>query len=726
MGRGRRLYVERPEPAVAGQPARLRKQIRSEIAADEEFRQRFLGLRAKLIDFRHFAAEVIEQVNIDEESELSLVCVACPGETLAEILGREGRLVFPIWRALASMLLKTIHAAHLSRLVHGNLAPDHIWLEREPKRDVLRSIKVADFGLGMPISRGLWGAQGYLAPEQTDAASPVPEASPRSDQYACATILCAALCGDAEATRAALLQHLQEGIRLQSPQIDEPVLRERAERMADRLLQARSAQPTQRLASVAALREALLEGSGTDSCLLLKDTGPLRAISPSQVAAAPVPSQVAVQGPAPLDALGRGSVPASPNPSPSAAAAGRRHSNPIRPLPGSEAALPAAAAVGPPPWPPALPPAPSVRPRVSAPSPAPSVPPRVPTPPPAPSVPPRVPAPPPAPSGSSHVPAPPPTPSVPPRLPAPSSASSAPPIAAPPPLSQVSPVLVSASGSTVLSLPRFLQGRWLRLCLACAALGLLLLGGYGLLQPAERTIPDPGDGGQPLLPLDMSPPTGDLSQLSPGSARDGSCVGKTSENNKSGVGQPPAAADPPPKPEKLHEVREKPGFEHRGEHQARDAGEPRFGRGPKPGGTGPRVKRTALPPGDPRSPQIPDGKRLPPKPSAKPLGSFEPSGECRSEPCQSLRECASPLSARSTDSLAVYFRYDGRLRHLVMIFVDSTIDDKTPALERFKACARGKLAKFTLAVLPADRYQYKYTKIVMFKQKIENTPGAAQ
>ncbi|MFI5300290.1 MAG: serine/threonine-protein kinase, partial [Polyangiales bacterium] len=113
------------------------------------------------------------------------------GETLAQLLSREGPLPLPRVAELLLPIIAAVAELHVAGVVHRDLKPANILLARE--RGVVVP-KVADFGLsriddGSPAltaSNVVVGTYAYMSPEQARASKDTTE---RSDQYALGVVL---------------------------------------------------------------------------------------------------------------------------------------------------------------------------------------------------------------------------------------------------------------------------------------------------------------------------------------------------------------------------------------------------------------------------------------------------------------------------------------------------------------------------------------------------------
>lgn len=151
----------------------------------------------QLTSFRHQNVEAVHEVHIDPAKDCYLICERLEGDALSALLTRERRLSLDMVRSITRQAASALTAAHDLGLMHGNLSPQAILVQRTDPPDSEGSlrIKVCDFGLGKPLAPDLFGALGYLAPEQVDPKEPRPEPTQLSDQFALAVITFEMLAG---------------------------------------------------------------------------------------------------------------------------------------------------------------------------------------------------------------------------------------------------------------------------------------------------------------------------------------------------------------------------------------------------------------------------------------------------------------------------------------------------------------------------------------------------
>ena len=121
-----------------------------------------------------------------------LVMEYVPGESLAELLAREGRLAPGRAAELAVQVCAALAAAHAQGLVHRDVKPANVLVDREGR------VKVTDFGIAKATAASTLTATGmvlgtaaYLSPEQARG-GPV---DARSDLYGLGCVLYELLCG---------------------------------------------------------------------------------------------------------------------------------------------------------------------------------------------------------------------------------------------------------------------------------------------------------------------------------------------------------------------------------------------------------------------------------------------------------------------------------------------------------------------------------------------------
>ena len=135
------------------------------------------------------------------------------GETLKELIRREGPLEIPRAVAYALELARALGAAHAHDLVHRDVKPQNVLITDEG------AAKITDFGIARPLTEAALTMPGrvlattdYIAPEQA-LGEPV---SGRSDLYSLGIVLFEMLTGDVpfhgESAVAVAMKHVREQV----------------------------------------------------------------------------------------------------------------------------------------------------------------------------------------------------------------------------------------------------------------------------------------------------------------------------------------------------------------------------------------------------------------------------------------------------------------------------------------------------------------------------------
>jgi eukaryotic-like serine/threonine-protein kinase len=120
------------------------------------------------------------------------------GETVEELLAREGYLPLSEVGPIADEMLQALVVAHAAGIVHRDLSPSNVFLHQLPGGKTRTKLvdfgvaKVADVGAPSTGNRSTMGSLAYVAPEQLGDSA---RAGPRADLYAVGTIVFRALAG---------------------------------------------------------------------------------------------------------------------------------------------------------------------------------------------------------------------------------------------------------------------------------------------------------------------------------------------------------------------------------------------------------------------------------------------------------------------------------------------------------------------------------------------------
>jgi serine/threonine-protein kinase len=186
------------------------------------------------------------------------------GETLEDLLAREGYLSMDEVGTIADEVLQALIVAHAAGIVHRDLSPANVFLHRAADGTVVTKVldfgiaKVSDPGAPRTGNRATMGSLPFVAPEQLGDSA---RAGPRADLYALGTIVFFALSGrmpygDAKGTALIVLKREHD-----PPTIDETTGEKWPAALRTFLVKTMALSPSRRYPSaevaLASLREAL-------------------------------------------------------------------------------------------------------------------------------------------------------------------------------------------------------------------------------------------------------------------------------------------------------------------------------------------------------------------------------------------------------------------------------------------------------------------------------------
>lgn len=172
------------------------KVMSPEIAKNEELEERFFAEGRAAAQVEH--ANVVSVFNFGRlpDGRLYLVMEYLSGETLEELLRREGPLELPVIRSLGGQLLAALAACHERGIVHRDIKPENMLLVERPGG--YKQLKLIDFGIAegadcgpeplQPKSGIMVGTPLYMAPEQTGLRGEL-KLDPRTDLYSFGVLL---------------------------------------------------------------------------------------------------------------------------------------------------------------------------------------------------------------------------------------------------------------------------------------------------------------------------------------------------------------------------------------------------------------------------------------------------------------------------------------------------------------------------------------------------------
>lgn len=185
------------------------KTVRPDILEDEDLQEgeaifRFEGEAQAAASIQHPNVVDVTDFGKSPDGVFFLVMEYVEGESLYQLLRREGTLSLPRTAAILQQVVAGVDAAHEAGILHRDLKPANIFIMKARKGNVGGGtsdgfIKVGDFGLAKimgqdrsesssasgPASRGMVGTPEYMAPEQMQAGFRL---DARADVYALATI----------------------------------------------------------------------------------------------------------------------------------------------------------------------------------------------------------------------------------------------------------------------------------------------------------------------------------------------------------------------------------------------------------------------------------------------------------------------------------------------------------------------------------------------------------
>ena len=208
LGRGAmgQVYLARDENLVTRRVAV--KTVRPDILTDEDMQEgeaiaRFEREARTAASIRHPNVVDVTDFGKTPEGVFFLVMEYVEGETLHQLLRREGTLSTKRALTLLRQVAEGVEAAHDAGILHRDLKPANIFIMQKKKKGGTASsdgfVKVGDFGLAKivndavaeaisasgPASRGIIGTPEYMSPEQMQ---PGANLDARTDVYAIGTI----------------------------------------------------------------------------------------------------------------------------------------------------------------------------------------------------------------------------------------------------------------------------------------------------------------------------------------------------------------------------------------------------------------------------------------------------------------------------------------------------------------------------------------------------------
>ena len=204
LGRGAmgQVYLARDENLITRRVAV--KTIRPDVLSDEDLQEgeaiaRFEREARTAASIQHPNVIDVTDFGKSEEGVFFLVMEYVEGESLYQLLRREGTVTVQRALALLRQISAGVEAAHDEGILHRDLKPANVFIVQRKKKDGTLAgddiVKVGDFGLAKiisqslsgltsgsgPASRGILGTPEYMAPEQMQAGVTL---DARADVYA--------------------------------------------------------------------------------------------------------------------------------------------------------------------------------------------------------------------------------------------------------------------------------------------------------------------------------------------------------------------------------------------------------------------------------------------------------------------------------------------------------------------------------------------------------------
>src|SRR5258707_1476000 len=204
LGRGAmgQVYLARDENLVTRRVAV--KTIRPDVLSDEDLQEgeaiaRFEREARTAASIQHPNVVDVTDFGKSDEGVFFLVMEYVEGESLYQLLRREGTISVQRAHGLLKQISAGVEAAHDEGILHRDLKPANVFIVQRKKKDSAIAgddiVKVGDFGLAKiisqslagvtsgsgPASRGILGTPEYMAPEQMQAGATL---DARADVYA--------------------------------------------------------------------------------------------------------------------------------------------------------------------------------------------------------------------------------------------------------------------------------------------------------------------------------------------------------------------------------------------------------------------------------------------------------------------------------------------------------------------------------------------------------------
>jgi serine/threonine-protein kinase len=259
------------------------KVLPPELAFNAEVRERFLREAQTAAQLTH--PNIVPIYTVDErEGIVYFVMALVDGESLAERLQREGRMSVEETRRILAAVADALAYAHSKGVVHRDVKPDNIMLDRATGRPMVTDFGIARAAAGdtrLTVTGVAIGTPAYMSPEQALGER---ELDGRSDIYSLAVIGYQMLAGEppfkASNTPAMLVKHVSETPRpLETLRPDVPRSLVRA------ITRALAKRPDDRWPDAGAFRDALASNAPASA-----DDARSNRVAPPAAPAAAIPA----------------------------------------------------------------------------------------------------------------------------------------------------------------------------------------------------------------------------------------------------------------------------------------------------------------------------------------------------------------------------------------------------------------------------------------------------
>jgi tRNA A-37 threonylcarbamoyl transferase component Bud32 len=254
IGRGGMAVVYRARDLRLNRRVAI-KVLPPELAFNADVRERFLREAQTSAQLAH--PGIVPIYTVDEAEQLVFFVMALvDGETLGERLLRERRLPLALVRAILTDVADALAYAHAHGVVHRDIKPDNIMLERGTGRAVVTDFGIARAAAGdsrLTVTGVAIGTPAYMSPEQALGER---ELDGRSDIYSLGIIAYQMLAGEppfkASNTPAMLVKHVSE-----TPRPLEQLRPDAPRAMVNAIARALAKKPEDRWPDAAAFRDAV-------------------------------------------------------------------------------------------------------------------------------------------------------------------------------------------------------------------------------------------------------------------------------------------------------------------------------------------------------------------------------------------------------------------------------------------------------------------------------------